>query len=76
MRRHAVIRCAWDDEAGVWYVEASDVAGLVTEAPTLDALRAKVPDMVRDLLADEADRPDEIEIDLIAYAHDRVRTAA
>lgn len=76
MRRHAVIRCAWDDEARVWFVEASDVPGLVTEAATLDALRDKVPAMIRDLLADEIDRPDEIEVDLIAYAHDRVRTAA
>jgi predicted RNase H-like HicB family nuclease len=76
MRRHVVIRCAWDADVGVWYVEETDVPGLVTEATTLDALREKVPDMIRDLLADEVGLPDEIELDLIAYAHDRVRTAA
>jgi hypothetical protein len=39
-------------------------------------LRRKVPAIVRDLLEGEADRPDEIELDFIAYAHDRVRLAA
>lgn len=76
MLRHAVIRCAWDDDAKVWYVRDTDVPGLATEAPTLDALRAKVPAMIQDLLADQPDRPEAIEIDLIAYAHDRVLTAA
>lgn len=76
MRRHAVIRCAWDPEASVWFVDESDIPGLMTEADTLDALRSKVPATVRDLIADEADKPDEIELDFIAYAHDRVRVAA
>jgi len=76
MRRYAVVRVAWDQEAGVWYVQESDIPGLVTEAPTLEDLRRKVPGLVQDLIGDEADRPDEIEIDFIAYAHDRVSFAA
>jgi predicted RNase H-like HicB family nuclease len=76
MRRYAVVRAAWDDEAKVWYVEESDIPGLATEADTLDELRKKVPVIIQDLLEDESDKPDEIEIDFIAYAHDRVRTAA
>ena len=76
MRRYAVVRVAWDEEASVWYVEDTDIPGLAAEAATLDELRGKVPVIIRDLLEDEADRPDEIEVDLIAYAHDRVRTAA
>lgn len=72
MIRHAVIRCAWDEEAGMWFVQETDIPGLVTEAATLDALRAKLPGMVRDLL----DEDGEIELDLIAYAHDRVRVEA
>ncbi|NEU10890.1 DUF1902 domain-containing protein [Methylobacterium sp. BTF04] len=72
MIRHAVIRCAWDADANVWFVQDTDIAGLVTEAPTLEALRAKLPGMVRDLVDDEI----EIELDLIAYAHDRVRVEA
>ena len=76
MRRYAVVRVAWDEEAKVWYVEDSDIPGLAAEAETLEELRRKVPVIIQDLLEDETDRPDEIEIDFIAYAHDRVRTAA
>ncbi|MDB5647251.1 DUF1902 domain-containing protein [Methylobacterium sp.] len=72
MLRHAVIRCSWDPDAGVWFVQETDIPGLVTEAPTLDVLRAKLPGMVRDLI----DEDSEIELDLIAYAHDRVRVEA
>ena len=76
MRRYAVVRVSWDDEAKVWYVEESDIAGLVAEAETLEELRRKVPIIIQDLWEDEADRPEELEIDFIAYAHDRVRIAA
>ena len=67
MRRYAVVRVAWDDEAKVWYVEDSDIEGLATEADTLEELRRKVPVIIQDLLEDQADRPDEIELDFIAY---------
>ena len=50
MSRHVVVRCAWDDEADVWFVQESDVPGLVTEADTLEALRRKLPEMIQDLL--------------------------
>jgi predicted RNase H-like HicB family nuclease len=76
MRRYAVVRVAWDDEAKVWYVEESDISGLAAEADSVEELRRKVPVIIQDLLEDETDRPDEIEIDFIAYAHDRVRIAA
>lgn len=71
MSRHAVVRCKWDSEASVWYVSDSDVPGLATEAPSLEALRQKLPGMIQDLLED--DQSGDIEVDLIAYAHDRVR---
>ena len=74
MIRHAVIRCDWDDEAGVWFVQETDIPGLVTEAPTLDALRLKLPEMMQDLL--DLDTPTDIEIDLIAHAHSRIRVEA
>lgn len=76
MRRHVVVRAAWDDEAQVWYVEETDVPGLATEAATLEALRRKIPVIIQDLLQDQPDRPDSIELDLIAYVHDRVNLAA
>ena len=76
MRRYAIVRVAWDDEAKVWFVEGSDIPGLATEAETLDELRRKVPVIIQDLLDGESDRPEELELDFIAYARDRVRTAA
>jgi hypothetical protein len=74
MTRHAVVRCAWDPDAAVWYVSESDVPGLATEAASLDALRLKLPGMIQDLLEDVQDG--DLEVDLIAYAHDRVRVGA
>ena len=74
MSRHVVVRCAWDGEADVWFVQESDVPGLVTEADTLEALRRKLPEMIQDLL--EVETAMDIEVDLIAYAHDRVRVQA
>lgn len=74
MNRRVVVRCAWDDEADVWFVQESDVPGLVTEADTLEALRRKLPGMIQDLL--EVETAMDIEVDLIAYAHDRVRVQA
>ncbi|MCJ2095026.1 DUF1902 domain-containing protein [Methylobacterium sp. J-072] len=74
MTHHAVVRCAWDEEAAVWYVSESDVPGLATEAESLDALRRKLPGMIQDLLEDG--QGGDVEVDLIAYAHDRVRVGA
>jgi predicted RNase H-like HicB family nuclease len=74
MNRRVVVRCAWDDEADVWYVQESDVPGLVTEADTLEALRRKLPGLIQDLL--EVETAMDIEVDLIAYAHERVRVQA
>lgn len=74
MQRHAIIRCAWDDEASVWYVSESDISGLATEASSLEALRQKLPGMIQDLL--DVDASTEIEVDLIACAQDRIRVEA
>jgi len=74
MSRHAVVRCAWDSDAAVRYAPDSDVPGLATEAASLEALRQKLPGMIQDLLED--DQSEDIAVDLIAYAHDRVRVGA
>ena len=46
------IRIEWDAEAGVWYVEDSNVPGLVGEAGTLEAMMAlpqvRVPEMLEE----------------------------
>lgn len=44
------IRAEWDDEAQVWIATSDDVPGLVTEAPSVEALverlRAIIPELM------------------------------
>ncbi len=47
------VHAIWDEEARVWAAEASNLPkgfALATGADTLDALAAKLPAMVQDLL--------------------------
>ena len=73
-----VVRAAWDDDAGVWYTESSDLFGLNAEAPTLEALRDKLPAIAADLIADNhPDRiGDEFAIEIIAHTHTKVLATA
>ena len=75
MARPIVIHTDWDAEAGVWVATTQDVRGLVTEADSIEALRAKLPGMILDLLEESGtmDRPASIEI--IARASDRLTAA-
>ncbi|MGH7016565.1 MAG: DUF1902 domain-containing protein, partial [Caulobacteraceae bacterium] len=69
-----VVKAAFDPEAEVWYTESSDVHGLRIEARTLDALVARIPDAVRDLLEDGEERTEfDIPIEVIAHASTRLR---
>jgi hypothetical protein len=66
-----VVRATWDAQAGAWVAEGINLPegiGLVTEAPTLDALEAKLPVMVRDLL----DREDIPAIEIVVKVLHRV----
>lgn len=40
----------WDPDAGVWVAESEDIPGLITEAASVDALRAKLDDIIPVLL--------------------------
>lgn len=44
------VHAAWDDEAKVWFVADTDVPGLATEAPSIDALAAKLKVMIPEML--------------------------
>jgi len=44
------VSAIWDAEARVWVATSEDVPGLATEAPTVEALRAKVEAMIPELL--------------------------
>jgi predicted RNase H-like HicB family nuclease len=72
MARPIVVTADWDPEARVWVATTRDRRGLVTEAETIEALRAKLPGMILDLLeeAGESDLPASIEI--VARVSDRL----
>ena len=75
MSRPIVVHADWDPDAQVWVATTQDVKGLVTEADSIEALRAKLPNMILDLLEESgvSDLPASIEI--IARASDRLTAA-
>jgi predicted RNase H-like HicB family nuclease len=70
--RLIVVRAVWDSEAGVWAAESEDVPGLVTEADSVEALEAKLPGLIQDLLEDENGSEVEIPVQIIAESFSRV----
>ena len=72
-----VVKATWDPEANVFVAESDDVPGLVTEAPSIEALRAKLPGIIQDLL-DTGDGIQDIEvpIEIVAHASVRVRLSS
>jgi predicted RNase H-like HicB family nuclease len=62
----------WDDEAAVWVATSDDIPGLITEADTLEALRAKLIDLVPELIAENGE-PSEpaasLPIEIVATQH-------
>ncbi len=74
-----VVKAARDADAGVWFIESSDVPGLHLEAESLEALADKLPGAILDLLEASGDlAPDaqDMPVELIAHASTRVRIAA
>ena len=59
-----VVHADWDPEVEVWVATTQDLRGLVTEADTIERLRAKLPGMILDWLEDGgiSDLPASIEI--------------
>ncbi|MCQ9372849.1 DUF1902 domain-containing protein [Methyloversatilis sp. XJ19-13] len=64
------VRCAWDEEAKVWYVEDSNVPGLAAEASTFEGLVAVLEKRVPELL-DENDVADgaDIPLEIMSLSH-------
>jgi predicted RNase H-like HicB family nuclease len=46
-----IAKASFDAEAGVWYVEYTDIPGLAADAPTFEDLRHKIKIMGAELLA-------------------------
>jgi len=78
MVRTIVVDATWDPEAGVWVAQCQNLA-LVTEARTIEELKAKLPGMIQDLLEDDDDGQEiDVPFELIARSteHVRVRSRA
>ena len=65
MARPIVVHADWDPDAGVWVATTRDLRGLVTEAETMEALRAKLPGMIRDLLEEYSRKGKNIDVEYI-----------
>jgi Domain of unknown function (DUF1902) len=70
----AVVKATFDEDARVWYVESSDIEGLLVEGDTFEAFRRNVAVAAADLL--EGDGAGEVHIEIIAHASVRARIAA
>jgi predicted RNase H-like HicB family nuclease len=68
------VRATWDSESEVWTAESPDLPGLVTEATSLNDLKEKLPDLIRDLLeSDDTAEGFEVPVEVIASFSTRVR---
>jgi len=63
-----LVKAAFDPDAGVWFVESSDLPGLNLESETLDGLRESLRGAVTDLL-EAAGRKDELDVPIELIAH-------
>jgi hypothetical protein len=62
------ISAEYDPEASVWVAQSDDIP-LVTEAETVDALRAKLPGMIFDLVDGE---PDGVVMELTTHSSESI----
>ncbi|MCW5694654.1 MAG: DUF1902 domain-containing protein [Pseudolabrys sp.] len=75
MAKPIVVHADWDPEASVWVATTQDLRGLVTEADSIEALRAKLPGMVLDLLEEAGSSDLPASIELVARSSDRIDAA-
>jgi hypothetical protein len=72
MARPIVVHADWDPEAAVWVATTQDLHGLVTEAVSIEALRAKLPGMIFDLLEESGTSDLPASVEIVARASDRL----
>jgi hypothetical protein len=64
------VKAAWDPEAGVWFIEHSDLPGLHIEAETPLELYDKLPGAIEDLLEGSGAR--EVTFELTTTGHVKI----
>jgi hypothetical protein len=67
MDKVITVRAAWDSAARVWVAESDDLP-LATESPTVEALGAKLPGLIEDLL-EEDDHSGKMDVSFELVAH-------
>jgi hypothetical protein len=72
MARSIAVKAAHDPEAGVWFVEESNLFGLNAEAETLEGLVDKLPAVISDLLEPAESGDTEVPIDVVVRVSTRV----
>lgn len=74
------VNAFWDEEAAVWVATSEDVAGLATEAETIEALSRKLRAMVPELLLSNqiiaADYTGAIAIQLTSHRQELIEVAS
>ncbi|MGH6824280.1 DUF1902 domain-containing protein [Methyloceanibacter sp.] len=76
MTRSVTVKAAHDAEAGVWYVEESDLFGLNAEADTLEELVNKLPAVISDLLEPEDGEDAETPVELVVQISTRIQLSS
>lgn len=76
MIRSIVVKAAHDPEAGVWFVEQSDLFGLNAEAETLEDLAKKLPAVIADLVEPEEAGDTEVPVEIVVHVSTRVQLGA
>lgn len=75
MAKPIIVHADWDPEASVWVATTQDLRGLVTEADSIEALRAKLPGMIIDLLEESGSSDLPASIEIVARSSDRLTAA-
>jgi hypothetical protein len=75
MAKPIIVHADWDPEASVWVATTQDLRGLATEADSIEALRAKLPGMIIDLLEESGSSDLPASIEIVARSSDRLTAA-
>jgi predicted RNase H-like HicB family nuclease len=77
MRTSVEIEAAFDDETQVWYVLSSDLFGVHAQAETFDALVAKLPPVIEDMVeANNVVAAPQLDLRVVARSNTRMNLAA
>jgi hypothetical protein len=67
-----LVNLIWDEEANVWIATSEDIAGLVLESGSLDALIERVRFAVPELLELNSSKPDVIPLHFRSERYERI----